>query len=434
MKQKPIIEDATHPAAVMRRLLCILAVIALVAAACQSTPAPAPAPTETPAGPTAEPTEEPTPTVTPIPPGTILKIYSSLPLTGARASEAQSVVNAIHLAITTQTEGGTLCNGLFKITYESLNDVASGPDYDTLREETNARKAGQDADAMAYIGPLDSGAARVSMPVLDKAGLAMLSPGADYIGLTKPYGPSEPDSYFYMGVRNFMRLVAPQDVQGADAASWAKALGAKSVFIIDDAEQFGHGPSDAFQRAAQQADLQVIGRNQVDLKSGNLLVLAGQAMRADAVFYGGLDPLTAGQVLAQMRKAGATTRFIGTSAIMSTGFITTAGSAAEGAYAVADGVALDKLPPKGQKFVQDYQSRYNSAPDSAAVYGYEAASVVLAAMGKVCLKDRTTLLSAMFHTHNFDGVLGKWSFDANGDITLPTLLHYRLQNGAWRVQ
>ncbi len=428
-----------------RRLLCIIVAVTVLVAACQSTPAPAPTPTPAPteapaepAEPTAEePTEEPTPTVTPIPPGTILKIYSSLPLTGARAGEAQAAVNAINLAITTQTDGGTLCGGLFKITYESLDDVAAGSGkttWDARREEDNARQAGKDADAVAYIGPLDSGAARVSMPVLNKYGLAMFSPGADYIGLTKPYGPSEPDSYFYMGVRNFMRLVAPQDAQGAAAVGWARDLGAKSAFIVDDAEQYGHGPSDAFQSAAQQAGLRVVGRNAVDLKSGNLLVLAGQAMGADLVFYGGSNPGVAGQVLTQMRKAGANALFLGTSAIMSTVFITTAGDAAEGAYAIADGVALDKLPPKGQQFVQDYQARYNAPPNSAAVYGYEAASAALAAMGKVCLKDRTVLLSAMFKTQDFDGVLGQWSFDANGDISLPTLLHYTLQGGAWQVK
>jgi branched-chain amino acid transport system substrate-binding protein len=287
---------------------------------------------------------------------------------------------------------------------------------------------------MAYIGPLDSGAARVSAPILEQTSVAMLSPGADYVGLTRPYAPSDPLAYFPAGKRNFMRLVTPLDAQGTAAAEWAKTLGVASVLIVDDEEQYGRGVSDAFQATAQKAGLQVTSRDAINLKSGNLLALAGKAMNVDLVFFGGSDPKNAGQFLVQMRKAGAKARFMGTAAIMSKDFADAAGDAAEGAYAFGAGVALEALSDKGKQFVQDYQARFNAKPSSAAVYGYEAASVALATMGKVCLKDRVALLDAMFKTQDFEGVLGKWSFDANGDISLSSELHYILQKGAWQAQ
>jgi branched-chain amino acid transport system substrate-binding protein len=54
-----------------------------------------------------------------------------------------------------------------------------------------------------------------------------------------------------------------------------------------------------------------------------------------------------------------------------------------------------------------------------AIYGYEAAAVVLEAIKSVGKKDREAIRKAVVATKNFDkGVLGKWSFDANGDTTL----------------
>jgi branched-chain amino acid transport system substrate-binding protein len=416
-----------------RRILSALAATAVLVAACQN--APAPTPTVDVNAPTEEPTEEPTPTATPIPKGTILKLYASLPLSGARADEAQGVNDAITLAMAQHTQDGTLCDGLFKITYEALDDATAGKGgWDMLAEQANAYKANADPDAMVYIGPLDSGAARVSAPILEQTSLAMLSPGADYIGLTKPYAPSDPEAYFPAGKRNFMRLVTPLDVQGAAAATWAKSLGAASVFIVDDEEQYGYGASDAFEMAAKQAGLQVAGRDTVDLKSGNLLALAGRAMKVDLVFFGGADPKNAGQFLAEMRKAGAKAAFMGTAAIMSQDFLTAAGDAAEGAYAFSAGVALGGLSEKGKQFVQDYQARFNVKPSSSAVYAYEATSVALDTMGKLCLKDRVAILDALFKTQDYDGVLGKWSFDANGDISLTSELHYSLQKGIWTAQ
>ena len=272
-----------------RRILSALAATTLLVAACQSTPTPAP--TIDPNVPTAEPTLEPTPTATPIPKGTVLKLYSSLPLTGARSEEAKAVVNAINLALAQHTDQGTLCAGLFKITYESLDDATSEKNgWDMLTEQANAYKVNADPDAMAYIGPLDSGAARVSAPILEQTSVSMLNPGADYVGLTKAYAPSDPQVYFPAGKRNFMRLVTPLDAQGAMAADWAKSLGAQSVLIVDDEEQYGYGVSDAFEMAAKQAGLQVAGRDALNLKSGNLLALAGRAMNVDLVFFGGVEP------------------------------------------------------------------------------------------------------------------------------------------------
>ncbi|MCL4505248.1 MAG: branched-chain amino acid ABC transporter substrate-binding protein [Chloroflexi bacterium] len=413
------------------RLLCSIAAATMLIAACQNTPTPAPTPEVTPV-----PSEEPIPTATPVVKGQAFKIYSSLPLAGHEAEQSKSIVNGINLAIEQKTASGTLCDGIFKITTVSLDDAspATGA-WSMEREQENAYKAVTDTDAMAYIGPFDSGAARVSMPILNKGSIAIVNPSADYVGLTKPYAPSDPDVYFEMGKRNFMRLAPPVDLQGAAAVRLARILTATKVFIVDDAEQYGRGPSDVFASAAQKAGLSVVGREAVSDQADNLPFIASKILisRADFIYYGGSDPAKAALFLNEARKEKINAVFMGTSALMNKAFTDGAGDLAQGVYATSFGMAESQLSPKGQAFARDYESHYTSKPDIYAFTGYEAASVIIAAAGNVCQKDRVALLDAMFNTLDFDGVLGKWSFDANGDINLHPFVGNKFDKGTWQT-
>jgi branched-chain amino acid transport system substrate-binding protein len=395
-----------------RRLLSSIAIVTSVVlvGACQSTSTPAPTPVT--------PTETPEPTATPVPKGQIFKIYSSLPLSGDDAAQAQGIANAIDLAIEKQTDGGTLCDGVLKITRESLDDTGDKGAWDTFREQDNAYKANADVDAMAYIGPFDSGAARVSIPILNQSSLAMISPAADGVGLTKPYAPSDPMAYYPMGKRSFMRLAPLQDAQGAAGAKWARTLGATKAFIVEDGEQYGRGASDAFDAAFKEAGAQVAGRARIDEKGSNIAAIVAdvKSAGADLVYFSGTGAQNAGALLKALRAGSVKAKFMGTAVLLARAFAGAAGDAAQGAYTTAPGLPAE-LPAKGQQFARDYESRFGTRPDVYAFNGYEAASVVLAAAQQVCAKDRVALLDAMFGAKDFDGVLGKWSFDANGDVS-----------------
>ena len=82
--------------------------------------------------------------------------------------------------------------GHFTIDYEDMDDAtAATGEWTPELKEANARKAANDPDVMVYIGPYNSGAAKDSMPILNRAGLLMISPANTAVGLTKP-GLGEP--------------------------------------------------------------------------------------------------------------------------------------------------------------------------------------------------------------------------------------------------
>jgi branched-chain amino acid transport system substrate-binding protein len=55
--------------------------------------------------------------------------------------------------------------------------------------------------------------------------------------------------------------------------------------------------------------------------------------------------------------------------------------------------------------------------------------VILEAIERVGGADRAAITEAAFATREFDGVLGRWSFDANGDIDLRRATRLTVRNG-----
>jgi len=96
----------------------------------------------------------------------------------------------------------------------------------------------------------------------------------------------------------------------------------------------------------------------------------------------------------------------------------------------------DYLPESGKAFYRDYVANFGQTGEPWAAYGYEAMSVALTAIENVCVKsgdptDRRAIRDAVFAIRNFNGVLGNWSFDENGDTTLSNMVFYEVKNGVF---
>jgi branched-chain amino acid transport system substrate-binding protein len=359
-----------------------------------------------------------------------------MPRQGASKGQTDAVANAIKLRL--EEDNYTACNGQFKIDYQDLDDAtAAKGSWDEATETANGNKAVSDPEAMIYIGTFNSGAAKLSMPILNTANLVMISPANTYVGLTKPFAPGEPDKYIPSGKRNYTRLASIDDQQGEADAKWMKNLGLTSVYILDDQQVYGKGVADLFEQNAKTMGIQVLGHEGIDVKAQDYRALMTkiQSLNPQMVYFGGIVDNNAGQLIKDMRAVGMTddkVKFMGPDGIQTPSFIDAAGAeAAEGAYGTVSGLPFDKLTTRGQDFLKNYKTKYGIESESYGPYGYEAASVALAAINKACKKDRAAIRDAVFATKDFDGVLGKWSFDENGDTSLKKFVGYQVQNGQW---
>ena len=369
--------------------------------------------------------------------GNTVKIVSSLPMTGSAVGQSQTIVNGIKQVI--DEANSTACDGKIKINFESYDDAtAAQGKWDPAQVTSNANKAVSDKSVVAVIGHFNSGAAKLSIPILNKDNLVMVSPANTYPGLTKPGKgeANEPNVYYPNGKRNYARVVPADDLQGVAAANWAKSLGVKKVYILDDQELYGKGLATIFNASAKKQGIQVLGQEGIDAKASDYKALMTKikALGPELIYFGGTTQTNAGQLIKDMRNVGMTAdkvKFMGPDGTFEQALIDAAGKDAEGVYATFGGVPAKELKGAGQKWYDSYKKKYNSEPEAYAAYGYEAAKVVVDAINQVCKNDRAAIRDAVMNTKNFNGVLGSWSFDQNGDTTLTTLSGNVVKNGKW---
>ena len=375
--------------------------------------------------------------------GGTLKIVSSLPLTGASLIQNDAIVKSIQLKL--KQINNTVCGGKYKIVYESKDDASAAlGKWDPAVETENATKAAADTSVIAYIGTFNSGAAALAIPILNKADVVMVSPANTNSGLTKPgkgdAKKGEPDVYYPNGKRNFARVVAADDIQGAVAANWSKSLGVTSVYILDDGELYGKGVADVFSAVAAKIGLKVLGQESIDPKAADYKALMTRiaALKPDEIYVGMIVDNNGAQLLKD--KVGALgdnvkVKFMGPDGMQTQALIDGAGAdVAEGAYATVGGVPNDQLPPAGQQYLKDYAAEYGPTNEPYAVYGYDAIGAVITGIEAVCKAggdptNRPAIRDAVMGIKNYSGALGTWSFDANGDTSLSDMTGYVVKGG-----
>jgi len=357
--------------------------------------------------------------------GTI-EIWSSLPRQGSSKAQTDTIVNAINMAF---EEAGNKAGG-YTIVYKDVDDsTAAAGKWDEATEIKNANDAVANDKLVAYIGTFNSGAAKLSIPILCTKGIAMVSPANTNVGLTKAFGPGEPDVYYPGGCKkNYTRVVPADDLQGAAGALWASQLGAKNVYVLDDTEVYGKGVADVFASRAPDNGLTVLGRDGIDGKASDYKALAEKikATNPDLVYYGGITQNNAGQLWRDLRDAMPDVMLMGPDGVAETEFIEAAGEAAEGSFITSGAVSPDQLTGLGKEWLDKYTAKFPDAPAEVyTAYGYEAAKVVLAAIERASAKNpadilalRALVLDEIKATKDYTGVLGTWSFDAAGDTSL----------------
>jgi branched-chain amino acid transport system substrate-binding protein len=368
---------------------------------------------------------------------TVVTIVSSLPRTGSAKQQSDTIVGGIRMAI--EEAGGQV--GPFRVEYLDLDDsTAAAGQWTSEAEAANARRALQDPDVVAYIGTFNSGAAKVSMPILNLGDLLMVSPANTAVGLTKPGlgAPGEPEVYRPTGRLNYTRVVPADDLQGPLSADWAKNRGVKKVYILDDSEVYGKGIADLFDERCREIGIEVLGHDSIDAKAQEFksLMASVKAAGPDLVYFGGTTQSKGGQLAKDMASAGIQAMFMVPDGCREQVFIDSAGAAnLEGrCFVTFGGLPPEKLTGKGAEFVKRYRQKHGELPEAYAVYGYEAACVALRAIRDAGVKDRRAISDAALALQDFDGALGRWGFDKNGDTTMQTLTVSVVRGGKFEFE
>lgn len=372
--------------------------------------------------------------------GNTLKIVSSLPRTGSAQGQTDTIVNGIKMAI--EEYGGEIAG--MKLQHQDMDDAtAAQGQWDAGKEADNAREAAGDKDVMVFIGPYNSGAAKVSMPILNEAGLLQISPAATWPGLTKKVAGNEasgePDIYRKSGKITFCRVCPTDDTQGPLTAEFvSKVLKAKTVYVLDDQELYGKGIAGLFKKKCDELGVKVLGHESIVPKQSNYKTVIQKIMpqKPDLLYLGATSQSGAPQIAIDMLGEGLNCPLVVPDGCYEKAFIDGAGAKTFEklvCYATIGGKDPSQIKTEsGKKFLEKYKEKYKTDPEAYAVYGYEAAKVFLEAVKKLGKKDREELRKAVIGTKDYSGALGTWSFDANGDTTLQELTISQIVDGKFK--
>ncbi len=361
-------------------------------------------------------------------------IASDFPLQGANRALTTEMASAVEFVLKQRNweVGGV------KIGFQSCDDsTAQAGSWDSAKCTSNARAyAGNDA-VIGVIGPFNSGCAKLIIPVLNRAGVPIVSPTNTNPGLTEPgpgADPGAPDIFYPTGTRNYARVVWNDQHQGAANALIAQEQGYKNVFILNDAETYGLGIATLFERAAKSLGIKVAGNQKWDKKASSYEPLANriESSGADAVFLGGIVCNNGGKLIKDLRSSlGADFPIFGPDGWtpIEDATVKTAGPAANGMLISQPGVPIDQLKGAGAEFASEFEAENGKQPDPYTAYAGQAAVVLLDAIERAAAADREQIVAELFNTDIKDGILGDFTIDENGDTSLGLVSFYRIENG-----
>lgn len=370
--------------------------------------------------------------------GKTLKIVSDLPLQGSDRVQTEQMNRAIEFVL----EQADYKAGDYTIEFEAFDDsTAAAGKWDEAKCAENARTYVDDESIVGVIGTYNSGCAAIIIPILNEAPLAMVSPANTYQGLTVA-GPGteagEPDKYYPTGTRNYARVVAHDLFQGKVGAAFMKNdLGVTKVFILDDKELYGKGVADAFEGAAKEIGLEVVGHEGWDKDAPNYTALMTKikATGADGIYIGGVSTNNGGQLIkdkvAVLGDNEKVKLLVSDGFVLSSLFDEAGADNVNGAYGTAPTQPPDKLTGSGAEFIKAFQEREGDKPiEVYTIYAAAAAQVMLDAIARSD-GTREDIVAKLFETNLSDSVLGPFSFDENGDPAAGTESIYKAEGGAW---
>lgn len=257
----------------------------------------------------------------------------------------------------------------------------------------------------AILGPATSSQAKAVFDAAQENQVVVISPTAAARGLSKAGG-------FTFRTSLITDILIPNGVRITHAK-----LGYQNVATIhDEIDVFSTDSDFVLKEALAENGVEVVISE--TFQSGETDFSAQltriKESNADAVFVSAQIAETP-KILIQGRELGipADVPFLIT-ITLATEQIEAAGEAADGAITFTSWVSTAETPGN-QTFVRHYRTKYGVEPNTFAAQSYAALYILAEAIANTQSTDSTTIRDGLANIREFDTVLGKFSFDANGD-------------------
>jgi branched-chain amino acid transport system substrate-binding protein len=249
------------------------------------------------------------------------------------------------------------------ITFEQADTQGSGDNAPPV-----AQGAAEDPNTVAIMGPAFSGESRASGDTYNEAGIPFVTASATAVDL----GEFDWDFWY--------RTIGHDGLQSDLAARWvAEVIKPESLFILHDTTDYGQPLAEAVETAAEAAGITIAGKAGIPepaINTGTTVnfssIISDVAdSGADALFFGGYD-VDSGPFLSQAADAGLDIQVISGDGSVSSSLLELGGDATEGMLLLAPSNIYSDFTTK-------YQAEVGADSFTVAIYaaeGYDAAGLI----------------------------------------------------------
>ena len=198
----------------------------------------------------------------------------------------------------------------------------------------------------------------------------------------------------------------------------------KVATLYDEDDVFSTDRDAALQQAFLDNDVEVLGTQTYTTGTTDFTTQLTQikALKPDAIFVSALPPEKPA-ILIQARELGITAPILISS--LTQVEVEAAGAAAEGALTFTGWLSTDETPGN-RAFVERYKSTYGTTPNAFAAVSYACVHVFAEALKNTAATDAHSVRDALANISELDTILGKFSFNADGDgVYIPNILIVR---------
>jgi len=358
----------------------------------------------------------------------VMVLAGATGLTGCKPSGGAAAANPIKVGEFASLSGKEATFGISShegtlLAIENLNAAGGvlGRQFQLITED-DLSKAGEPAtdvnklisrdNVVAVLGEVASSRSLEAAPICQASQIPMISPSS-----TNPKVTETGDYIF--------RVCFIDPFQGTVMANFShNTLKARKVALFTDVKSdYSKGLAKYF----KESFLKLGGEIPVELdfnggdKDFKAQLTAIKAANPDAVFVPGYYTDVA-LICIQAKQLGINVPLCGGDGWESGDLVKIGQDAVEGDY-FSTHYAPDVATPNSQKFVADYQKRFNGkTPDAMAALGYDSAMILADAIKRAGVTDGPKVRDALAATKNFDGVTGITTINAQRDATKPAVI------------
>lgn len=326
-----------------------------------------------------------------------LKIGYMGPLSGDIAGLGADTLNGVRMAVEEINAAGGIGGQQIELIAEDSR--CNGADAASA-----ARKLVNVDKVVAIIGGMCSGETLAAAPIAEAAKVVMLSPTSSSPDVTKA------GDYIF---RNY-----PSDgLKGKAFGAYFAKAGFKKLAIISENTDFCQGIHDSVQ-ANLPASMTVVFDEMVEpgTKDFRTLVTRLKDVDFDVFVANGQSDSTVAEMAKQLRELGLKQQIVGSDVADSVTLGKTATEAVEGLKPLSV-PTLTETDAHAGKFVTAFKKAYGD-PQYGSFFGatsYDATKLLAMVIGEVGT-DGTKIKDALYALKSYDGIIGTFSFDDNGDV------------------